>query len=136
MPRNRRGIQTISGGSTMIRGVRGATTITKDEPELIWETTASLCLEMVERNNIKPEDIASITISTTPDIRSAFPAKSVRLMEGWQFVPIMCMHEMDVPGALPLCIRVLMQVNTDVAQKDVQHVYLNEAVKLRPDLVR
>ena len=120
----------------MIRGVRGATTITKDEPELIWGTTASLCLEMVERNNMKPEDIASITISTTPDIRSAFPAKSVRLMEGWQFVPIMCMHEMDVPGALPLCIRVLMHVNTDVAQKDVQHVYLNEAVKLRPDLVR
>ena len=57
-------------------------------------------------------------------------------MEGWQYVPIMCMHEMDVPGALPLCIRVLMHVNTDVAQKDIQHVYLNEAVKLRPDLVQ
>lgn len=120
----------------MIRGVRGATTITQDEPEQIWETTANLCLEMVKRNDIQPEDIASITISTTPDIHSAFPAKSVRLMEGWQYVPIMCMHEMDVPGALPLCIRVLMHVNTDVTQKDVQHVYLNEAVKLRPDLVR
>ena len=91
---------------------------------------------MVKANGIVPEDIASITISTTPDIKSAFPAKSVRLMEGWQYVPIMCMHEMDVPGALPLCIRVLMHVNTDVAQKDIQHIYLNEAVKLRPDLVR
>lgn len=120
----------------MIRGVRGATTITADEPEQIWASTASLCLEMAKRNNILPEDIASITVSTTTDIRSAFPAKSVRTMEGWQFVPIMCMHEMDVPGGLPLCIRVLMHVNTDVAQADVQHVYLNEAVKLRPDLVR
>ena len=120
----------------MIRGVRGATTIQSDIAELVWGETASLVVEMVKANNIAPEDIASITISTTPDIKSAFPAKSVRMMEGWQFVPIMCMHEMDVPGALPLCIRVLMHVNTDVAQKDIQHIYLNEAVKLRPDLVR
>ena len=120
----------------MIRGVRGATTIQSDTAELVWSETASLVVEMVKANNIVPEDIASITISTTPDIKSAFPAKSVRLMEGWQYVPIMCMHEMDVPGALPLCIRVLMHVNTDVMQKDIQHIYLNEAVKLRPDLVR
>lgn len=120
----------------MIRGVRGATTIQSDTAELVWGETASLVVEMVKENNIVPEDIASITISTTPDIKSAFPAKSVRMMEGWQYVPIMCMHEMDVSGALPLCIRVLMHVNTDVAQKDIQHIYLNEAVKLRPDLVR
>lgn len=120
----------------MIRGVRGATTITADEPEQIWASTASLCKEIAERNQFSPEDIASITISATPDIKSAFPAKSVRSMEGWQYVPIMCMHEMDVPGGLPLCIRVLMHVNTDVEQQAIQHVYLNEAVKLRPDLVR
>ena len=88
-----------------------------DTAELVWSETARLVEEVVKANNIEPEDIASITISTTPDIKSAFPAKSVRLMEGWQYVPIMCMHEMDVPGALPLCIRVLMHVNTDVATK-------------------
>lgn len=120
----------------MIRGVRGAITIEQDEANEIWESTAALCAEMVKQNNIGPEQIASITISTTPDIHAAFPAKSVRSMEGWQYVPIMCMHEMDVPGALPLCIRVLMHVNTDTAQQDVVHVYLNDAVKLRPDLVR
>lgn len=120
----------------MIRGVRGATTIQSDTAQFVWDETALLVVEMVKANNIVPEDIASITISTTPDIKSAFPAKSVRMMEGWQYVPIMCMHEMDVPGALPLCIRVLIHVNTDVAQKDIQHIYLNEAVKLRPDLVR
>lgn len=120
----------------MIRGIRGATTIPKDTEEFVWAETASLVAEMAKENNIVPEDIASITISTTTDIKSAFPAKSVRSMEGWQYVPIMCTHEMDVPGSLPLCIRVLMHVNTDVAQQDVQHVYLHDAVKLRPDLVR
>ena len=120
----------------MIRGVRGAITIEQDQAELIWESTAQLCVQMVAENNFAVEDIASITISTTPDIHAAFPAKSVRSMEGWEFVPIMCMHEMDVPGALPLCIRVLMHVNTEVGQRDIQHDYLNDAVKLRPDLVR
>lgn len=120
----------------MIRGVRGAITIEQDEAQLVWDSTADLVLEMAKANHIAPEDIASITISTTPDIHSAFPAKSVRSMDGWQYVPIMCMHEMDVPGALPLCIRVLMHVNTTVAQQQIQHVYLKDAVKLRPDLVK
>ena len=120
----------------MIRGVRGAITIEQDEAQQIWDATAELCLQMVKENAISPEEIASITISTTPDIHAAFPARSVRSMEGWQFVPIMCMHEMDVPGALPLCIRVLMHVNTQAVQSDIVHVYLNDAVKLRPDLVR
>lgn len=119
----------------MIRGLRGATTIESDTPELVAETTAKLAEEVAKANNVKPEDIASIIISTTPDIISAFPAKSVRLMEGWQFVPIMCMHEMNVEGALPLCIRILIHANTDIAQHEVHHIYLNEAVKLRPDLV-
>ncbi|WP_042477987.1 chorismate mutase [Bacillus ndiopicus] len=120
----------------MIRGVRGATTIEVDQQELVWEATAQLVQEMVKANNIDIEHIASVTVSTTTDITSAFPAKAVRTLEGWQYVPIMCMHEMDVAGALPLCIRVLMLVNTTVAQKDVQHIYLNDAVSLRPDLVR
>ncbi|WP_413368076.1 chorismate mutase [Lysinibacillus sp. 3P01SB] len=120
----------------MIRGVRGATTIPIDKEDFVWAETAFLVVEMAKENNIVPEDIASITISTTTDIKSAFPAKSVRSMDGWQYVPIMCTHEMDVPGGLPLCIRVLMHVNTEAAQQDIKHVYLHDAVKLRPDLVR
>ncbi len=120
----------------MIRGIRGATTIPADTEEFVWAETAFLVVEMAKENRIVPEDIASITISTTADIRSAFPAKSVRSMDGWQYVPIMCTHEMDVPGSLPLCIRVLMHVNTSAAQQDIKHVYLHDAVKLRPDLVQ
>lgn len=120
----------------MIRGIRGAITIAEDKPDYVWEETVKLVREVVKANDVAPKDIASITISTTPDIHSAFPAKSVRMMDGWQYVPIMCMHEMDVPGALPLCIRVLLHVNTNTPQHEIHHVYLNEAVKLRPDLMK
>lgn len=119
-----------------MRGIRGATTIASDTPELIFQETAELVTKMAEINNIDVEDIVSVTISTTPDITSAFPAKAVRTMAGWEYVPTMCMHEMNVPGALPLCIRVLMHVNTNISQRDVHHIYLNEAVQLRPDLLK
>ena len=119
-----------------MRGIRWGKKIASDTPELIWQETAKLVTQMAENNNIDVEDIVSVTISTTPDITSAFPAKAVRTMDGWEYVPTMCMHEMNVPGALPLCIRVLMHVNSNVSQRDVNHIYLNEAVQLRPDLVK
>ena len=120
----------------MIRGVRGATTVSADLPDLIYSETENLVKEIVKVNNIQPEDIASVIISTTPDLTSGFPAKAVRSIEGWQYVPTMCTHEMSVPNALPLCIRVLLHVNTELTQKEVRHVYLNNAVVLRPDLVQ
>ena len=120
----------------MIRGVRGATTVSADQPDLIYNETENLVKEIVKVNNIQPEDIASVIISTTPDLTSGFPAKAVRSLEGWQYVPTMCTHEMSVPNALPLCIRVLLHVNTELTQKEVRHVYLNNAVVLRPDLVQ
>jgi len=120
----------------MIRGERGATTISEDRPELIQTETEILVKEIVKANEIQPEDIISVLISTTTDITSGFPAKAVRSLDGWQYVPTMCMHEMSVPNALPLCIRVLLHVNTELSQKDVRHVYLNNAVSLRPDLVQ
>ena len=118
----------------MIRGMRGAITIEKDEPQLIWDETVKLVQAIVAANNVEPEHIASIIISTTPDITAAFPARSVRMMDGWEYVPVMCTHEMNVEGALPLCIRVMLHVETPIAQRDIQHIYLNDAVKLRPDL--
>lgn len=118
----------------MIRGVRGAITVQSDQTENVLAETEKLIREIVRANNIVAEDVASVVISTTPDITSAFPAKAVRTMEGWSYVPVMCMHEMNVPNALPLCIRVLMHVNTEISQQAIRHIYLNEAVKLRPDL--
>ena len=120
----------------MIRGVRGATTVTDDIAELILNETEILVKEIAKVNNIQPDDIISVLISTTTEISAGFPAKAVRSIEGWQYVPTMCTHEMSVPNALPMCIRVLLHVNTELSQKDIRHVYLNEAVCLRPDLVQ
>ena len=119
----------------MIRGIRGATTITEDSTSQILLETEKLVLAMAKENDIQPEDVASVIVSTTTDIAGAFPAKAVRSIPEWTYVPVMCTHEMDVPGAITMCIRVLMHVNTEKSQRDVHHVYLNEAKKLRPDLI-
>ncbi|ANU10670.1 chorismate mutase [Planococcus antarcticus DSM 14505] len=118
----------------MIRGVRGAITVSVDQPDEILKETKRLVLEMARENKIEPDHVASVIISTTTDISSAFPAKAVRTIEEWTYVPVMCTHEMDVPGSMPLCIRVMMHVNTEQCQQEIHHVYLNEAMKLRPDL--
>lgn len=117
-----------------VRGLRGATTIVSDEPSAVLEATENLAKEIAEANGVAPEDIISVLISTTTDVKSTFPAKAVRSIDGWKYVPVMCTHEMDVPGGLPLCIRILMHVNCDVSQKEVIHIYQNDAVQLRPDL--
>lgn len=117
-----------------VRGVRGATTVEKDEAQEILKATEELVLEMAHANEIDPEDIASVIVSTTTDVKAAFPAKAIRSIDGWTYVPVMCTHEIDVPGAISKCIRVMMNVNSSADQKSIQHIYQNEAVKLRPDL--
>ena len=119
----------------MIRGIRGATTVREDSASTILVETEKLVLAMAKENDIQLEDVASVVVSTTTDIASAFPAKAVRSIPEWTYVPVMCTHEMNVPGAMPLCIRVLMHVNTEKSQRDIHHVYLNDAIKLRPDLL-
>ena len=117
-----------------VRGIRGATTVVQDDGEAVLVATEALVREMAKENKIAPEDIISVIISTTTDIKSAFPAKAVRSIEGWTYVPVMCTHEMDVPGAMPFCVRILMHVNSSIVQKEIHHIYKNEAIKLRPDL--
>lgn len=118
-----------------VRGVRGATTVEEDREELIILETGKLVKQMAQINEIQAEDIVSVIVSATTDIKSAFPAKGVRTIDGWKYVPVMSTHEMDVPGSLPLCIRVMMHVNSSKSQQQIEHVYLNKAVILRPDLV-
>jgi len=118
-----------------IRGIRGATTVTADEPELILQATRELLEEiLVENEGMRTEDIASALFTVTDDLNSTFPAQGARQM-GWGLVPMMCAREIPVPGSLPKVIRVLVHWNTDVPQNKITHVYLRDAVKLRPDLV-
>ncbi|MBM7569830.1 chorismate mutase [Aquibacillus albus] len=120
----------------MIRGIRGATTVEENSNQLIVENTKKLVEQMVDENDVQPEDIASVLISVTSDLNAGFPAKALRLIDGWTYVPVMCMKEIEVPGSLEKCIRVMMSVNTDKDQKSVSHVYQNNAIVLRPDLSR
>ncbi|MCL4833167.1 MAG: chorismate mutase [Caldilineaceae bacterium] len=116
----------------MCRGVRGATTVDEDKPEAILRATRELLALMIQVNGIRSEDVTSVIFTTTRDVVSQYPALAARQL-GWLDVPLLCSHEMEVPGSLPLCIRILLHWNTDLAQNEIQHIYLGEAQSLRPD---
>jgi len=115
------------------RGVRGATTVEHNEREEILSATRQLLALLIRRNDIEAADIGSAIFTTTPDIDAEFPALAARQL-GWLEVPLICSHEMTVPGSLPLCIRVLIHWNTAKLQAEIEHVYVHEAKRLRPDL--
>ncbi|OMF56391.1 chorismate mutase [Paenibacillus sp. FSL R5-0490] len=118
----------------MIRGVRGAVTVGKNCEAEILEATELLIRQMIQENKILSENVASVFISVTEELTAAFPAKAIRSIEGWTYVPVMCMKEIPVEGSLPNCIRLMMHVNTDAPQQNIRHIYLRGAIKLRPDL--
>jgi len=118
-----------------IRGIRGATTVTADEPDLILQATRELLEEILAENGgMRTEDIASALFTVTDDLISTFPAQGARQM-GWGLVPMLCAREIPVTNSLPRVIRVLVHWNTELPQNEIIHVYLRDAVKLRPDLV-
>jgi len=119
----------------MFRGVRGAITVKENNEQVIFQATDRLIEKIIHDNQIEPEQVASVFISVTDDITEAFPAKVIRSMEGWSYVPVMCMKEITVRSALKKCIRVMMHINTSKSQQEINHVYLENAVTLRPDLV-
>lgn len=118
---------------TVCRGVRGATTVETDDREQILQATRQLLALMIRRNGIDSTDVGSTIFTVTSDLSAEFPALAARQL-GWLEVPLLCAYELSVPNALPRCIRVLVHWNTDKPQSSIQHVYLREAEKLRPDL--
>ncbi len=117
-----------------IRGVRGATTVEEDEPDSILLATRELLEQMMKENEaMRTEDIASAFFTLTEDLSSIHPALAARQM-GWERVPMLCSKEISVPDSLPRVVRVLVHWNTDVSQSEIRHVYLRDAVGLRPDL--
>ncbi|WP_099362722.1 chorismate mutase [Fredinandcohnia onubensis] len=118
----------------MIRGIRGATTIKENNRQEILAATEQLLRDMITENHIEAADVAQVVFSVTDDIDAAFPAAAARQIDGWTFVPVISMREIPVPGSLPMCIRILMTVNTMAKQEEINHVYQNGAIVLRPDL--
>lgn len=114
------------------RGIRGATTAAANTAEDILEATQEMVDVLIGLNGLKSEDIASAIFTTTPDLNAMFPASAARMF-GWTEVPMVCMHEMAVPGSLTKAVRVLVHVNTTKSPSEIRHVYLKGARKLRPE---
>lgn len=124
---------TANGDRPIVcRGIRGATTATANTAEDILEATQEMVMALIDLNEIAPDDIASAIFTTTTDLTAMFPAMAARSF-GWTEVPMVCSHEMAVPGALTKAVRVLVHVNTTKAPGEIRHVYLKDAKQLRPE---
>ena len=113
------------------RGIRGATTVEANTAEDILEATGELLRVLIALNDLRPDDIASAVFTTTPDLTATFPALAREGLD-WDDVPLLCGHEMAVPGALERVVRVLLHVNTTRSAAEIRHVYLHGARDLRP----
>ena len=114
-----------------IRGIRGATTVERNDRDLILHATHELLDAIVRLNGLRSEDVAYVWFTVTQDLDAEFPAFAAREL-GWTEVPLMCGREIPVPGALPYCIRALISWNTSKSQHEVRHVFLHRAKELRP----
>lgn len=120
----------------MIRGIRGAITIDVDTVEEVKTATVEILSKMISENNLNIKDFAYVEFSITEDIKSSTPAKFARTELGWHTVPMMCCREFEFEGGLKKCIRVLIVINSDKTQDEIKHIYLKNAEKLRPDLLK
>jgi chorismate mutase len=119
--------------SAKVRGLRGASTCEENTVEEINDVTQELLTQMLQRNGIGHDDVISVLFTTTPDLTAAFPATAARGI-GFGDVPLLCASEINVPGAMPLTVRVLMHAYTERDRSDLRHVYLRNAPSLRDDL--
>ncbi len=116
-----------------VRAVRGAITVDDNSAADIIDETKLLLKKIVEENKIEQDDIISIIFSVTADLDAAFPAVAARQL-GWTSTALMCTNEINVPGSLKKCVRVLMHINSDKGNAELRHIYLKGARVLRPDL--
>ena len=119
----------------LVRGIRGAITADSNIKEEIIEKTKELLIALKKENDFKIEDITSIFFSVTPDLNAVFPAQAAREL-GWNKVPLLDMQEIEVPGSLLRCIRILVQINCQKSLQEIKHCYLRGAKILRKDLIK
>lgn len=117
-----------------MRAIRGAITVEKNSKQAILVATKKLLTELIKENQIKKEELVSIIFTATADLNQVYPAVAARTL-GFKLVPLMCYQEMNVKGSLEKCIRVMVFINRDCTLKDINHIYLKKAKKLRPDLI-
>ena len=118
-----------------VRAIRGAVQVDANESAAILEGTSELVAEVMMRNRLTPADVISVVFSATRDLNAEFPALAARKL-GFQDVPLLCCAEIDVPGAMPHVVRLLMHVETALPRSALQHVYLRGAAALRLDIAQ
>ncbi len=104
-----------------------------DSPEQVGERTRALVVALLERNGVTHDQLISVLFTATDDIHSIFPATAARQL-GLGDVPLICARELDITGATPRCIRVMMHLETERSRDELHHVYLEGARGLRDDL--
>jgi len=117
------------------RGIRGAITVSENTKAAIMAASKELLQRMIEANGVQMDDVASVLFTTTCDLNAEFPAAAAREL-GWTKVSLLCGHEMNVPGALPSCLRILLLFNTEKTNEEIVHVYLKGAERLRGEVNR
>ncbi len=117
------------------RCIRGAITVEADDRTAVLAGTERMLREIIAQNNIKIEDISSIIFTATDDIKSVYPAVAARAI-GIVDAALMCVQELYIEGSLRKCIRVMVSIESDKAQSEMNHVYLEGAKALRPDIVK
>jgi chorismate mutase len=115
-----------------LRALRGAITVDANEADAILDATEELMRAILEENSLDSEHLVSCIFTCTRDLDAEFPAVAARRM-GLAAVPLLCAHEIDVPGSLPKVIRVLVHCYAEQSEP-ARHVYLRDAVALRKDL--
>ena len=115
-----------------LKALRGATTAEENGAGAILEATEELLRAVMERNGLAAADMVSCIFTCTPDLDAEFPAVAARRL-GLDSVPLICAREMDVPGAMPRVIRLLVHCYAPV-EAEARHVYLRDAAALRRDL--
>ncbi len=118
-----------------VRAIRGAVQVNANESAAILDGTSELVTEVMARNKLAPDNVISVVFSATPDLNAEFPALAARKL-GFQDVPLLCCAEIDVPGAMPRVVRLMMHVETASPRSAVQHVYLRGAAALRLDIAQ
>jgi chorismate mutase len=118
-----------------VRAIRGAVQVEANERAAVLEGTAELVSEVMTRNGLDTGDVISVVFTATPDLTAEFPALAARKI-GFQDVPLLCASEIDVPGAMPRVVRLLMHVETSKPRAALQHVYLRGAAALRLDIAQ
>jgi chorismate mutase len=119
--------------SAKVRALRGASTCTANDAQEVSDVTQELLSTMLERNGISHDDVISVLFTTTRDLTVSFPATAARGV-GFGDIPLLCASEIDVPGSMPLTVRIMMHVYTKRTRGELRHVYLRNAQSLRDDL--